>query len=96
LIDLLKEFKDIFAWTHKDFKGIPLEIIQHRIEFGTSIPFTHQTRCQLNFNYATIVKHDIDKLLAACFIKPIEEATWLSPIVIVHKKNGKQKNCVGF
>jgi len=27
LIDLLKEFKDIFAWTYKDLKGIPLEII---------------------------------------------------------------------
>jgi hypothetical protein len=26
LIKLLKEFKDIFAWTYKDLKGIPLEI----------------------------------------------------------------------
>jgi hypothetical protein len=25
----LKEFKNIFAWTYKDLKGIPLEIIQH-------------------------------------------------------------------
>jgi hypothetical protein len=29
LIELLKEFKDIFAWTYKDLKGIPLEIAQH-------------------------------------------------------------------
>jgi hypothetical protein len=50
----------------------------------------------LNPNYATIVKHDIDKLLATCFIKPIEEATGLSSIVIVLKKNGKFKICVDF
>jgi hypothetical protein len=25
LIELLKEFKDIFAWTYKDLKGIPHE-----------------------------------------------------------------------
>ncbi len=23
---LLKEFKDVFAWTYKDLKGIPLEL----------------------------------------------------------------------
>jgi hypothetical protein len=96
LIDLLKEFKDIFAWTHKDLKDISLKITQHWIEFGTLIPFTHQARYQLNLNYATIVKHDIDKLFVVGFIKLLEEATWLSPMVVVHKKNGKLKICVDF
>jgi hypothetical protein len=50
----------------------------------------------LNLNYLAIVKHDIDKLLAACVIKPIEEATWLSPEVVVPKKNGKLIICVDF
>ncbi len=35
-------------------------------------------------------------MLATSFIKHIEEATWLSPIVVVPKKNGKQKICVDF
>jgi hypothetical protein len=30
------------------------------------------------------------------FIKSIEKATWLPPIVIVPKKIGKQKICVDF
>jgi hypothetical protein len=50
----------------------------------------------LNLNYATTVKHDINKLLVARFIQPIEEATWLSTIVVVLKKNGKLKNYVDF
>ncbi len=50
----------------------------------------------MNPNYATIVKHDIDKLFTTCFIKPIEEANWLSPVVVVLKKNGKLKICVEF
>jgi hypothetical protein len=50
----------------------------------------------LNPYYATIVKHDINKLLVPSFIKPIEEATWLSSIVVVPKKNGKLKICVDF
>jgi hypothetical protein len=30
------------------------------------------------------------------FIKSIEEVTWLSPIVVVLKRNGKLKICVDF
>ncbi len=41
LVELLKEFKDIFVWTYKDLKGIPLKIAQHWIELDTSIPLVH-------------------------------------------------------
>jgi len=42
LIELLKEFKDIFAWIYKDLKGIPPNVGQRRIELDTSIPPIHQ------------------------------------------------------
>jgi hypothetical protein len=35
-------------------------------------------------------------LLAIGFIQSIEEATWLSLIIIVPKKNGKLKICIDF
>ncbi len=72
LIELVKEFKDVFAWTYKDLKGIAQEIVQHKIEFDAIVPPAHQARYRLNVNYVTIVKQDIDKLLAISFIKPIE------------------------
>ncbi len=50
----------------------------------------------LNQNYATKIKQDIDKLLATGFIQSIEEATWLSPIIVVPKKNGKLRICIDF
>ncbi len=53
---LLKELKDVFAWTYKDLKGIPLKLTQHRIELNTIIPLTHQARYILNPNYAIIIK----------------------------------------
>jgi hypothetical protein len=85
----LKEFKDVFAWTYKDLKGIPPELAKYKIELDTTIMLTHQAKYILNSNYAIIVKQDINKLLAIGFIQSIKEATWLSPIVIVLKKNGK-------
>ncbi len=43
-----------------------------------------------------MVKQNIDKLLVAGFVESIEEATWLSPKVIVPKKNGKLRICIDF
>jgi hypothetical protein len=50
----------------------------------------------LNPSYVVVVKQNIEKLLAVGFIQLIEEATWLSPIMVVPKKNGKLKICVDF
>jgi hypothetical protein len=81
LKQLLKESKDVFAWTYKDLKGIPPKLAQHKIELDTIIPLTHQAMYKLNLAYATIIKQDINKLLTTIFIQFVEEATWLSPIV---------------
>ena len=31
LTNLLKEYKDVFAWSYQDMSGIDPEIVQHRI-----------------------------------------------------------------
>ncbi len=71
-------------------KGNPSELAQHIIELDTTIPSAHQAMYKLNLNYATIIKQDIDKLLATGSIQYVREATWLSHVVIVPKKNGKR------
>jgi hypothetical protein len=43
----------------------------------------------MNPNYVVMVKSDLDKLLTTSFIAPMQKTTWLSPIVVVPKKNGK-------
>ena len=50
----------------------------------------------MNPNYAKAVKEDLEKLLKAGFIESVDQATWLSPIVVVPKKNGKLRICVDF
>jgi hypothetical protein len=55
LIELLKDFKDVFNWTYKDLKSIPPEIAQHIIELEITVSLAHQTRYRLNPNYVAIV-----------------------------------------
>jgi hypothetical protein len=40
-------------------KGIPQELVQHKIELNTSIPLTHQARYRLNPNCVITIKQDI-------------------------------------
>jgi len=36
---VLKEFKDVFAWTYNDLKRIPPKLTQHKIEMDIIILF---------------------------------------------------------
>lgn len=50
----------------------------------------------MNANYAKASKEDTDELLKAGFIAPVAKASWLSPIVVVPRKNGKLQICVDY
>jgi hypothetical protein len=93
---LFKEFIDIFAFSYKDLRGIPEHIATHRIDLDPTISPSHQARYRMNPNYAKAVKDDLERLLTAGFIMPVDQATWLSPILVVPKKNGKLRICVEF
>ena len=94
--DLLLRFKDVFAFTYKDMKGIPPHMCEHKIELQPETKPIRQMCYTMNPNYAAKVKEEINKYLEAGFIYPVEKTEWLSPIVIVPKKNGKLRVCVDY
>ena len=49
-----------------------------------------------NDTFAKKIKEEIDKLLEADFIYEIEHTNWVSPTVVVPKKNGKLQVCVNL
>jgi hypothetical protein len=69
---LLWEFKGVFAWNYKKLKGFPLHIVEHKIEFNTTILPSYQAHYRMNPNYAMIIQQDLDKLLATSFIELVE------------------------
>ncbi|MCO5596986.1 hypothetical protein L7F22_051058 [Adiantum nelumboides] len=94
LKELLKEFKDIFAWTYHDMKGVPPSVAQHTIPMISTAKPMQQRSYPMNPKYAKIVQEELEKLIECGFIYPIEHSEWVSPIVIVPKKNGKLRVCV--
>ena len=68
---------------------------QHRCQTSGTIAVPHEPKLR-NPNYAAKVKEEIDKLLRVGFIRPVKQATWLSPILVVPVKNGKIRVCVDY
>eukprot|EP00253_Pinus_taeda_P019666 PITA_19666 len=96
LMNLLRENKEAFAWDYTDMKGISPELCTHRIYIKEGSRPVCQPQRRMNPNLREIVKEELQKLLNAGFIYPISDSEWVSPLVIVPKKNGKWRVCVDY
>jgi hypothetical protein len=96
LMKLLIEYKEAFAWDYMDMKGISSELCTHHIYIKEECQPIFQPQRRMNPNLKEIVKEELQKLLNAGFIYPISDSEWVSPLVIVPKKNGKWRVCVDY
>jgi len=50
----------------------------------------------MNPNLKEVVREELQKLLNVNFIYPTSDSQWVSPLVIVHRKNGKWRVCIDY
>ena len=87
LIDLLKGFKDCFAWEYYEMPGLDRSIIEHWLPFKPEYrPFKQALR-RFNPNVLDDIK-ETERLLEAKFIQPCRYAKWISSVVPVYKCRG--------
>lgn len=96
LIELLNEYKYVFALSYKDLKGVDPSVCQHTIPLREDAKPSKQRPYSYNDNYAKKIEEEIMKLKQAGFIYEIEHREWVSPLVVVPKKNGKLRVCVNL
>ena len=87
-VALLREYTDVFAWSPDDLQGIPPKLGLHHIDLIDGSTPVRQRQYRLNPKYSLMVKEEIDSLLKAGFIYPVNNSEWVSPIVVVPKKVG--------
>lgn len=91
---LLSEFANVFAWASTDIREIPSKLGDYRIDLVDGASPISLRQYRLNPKYSLIEKEEIDRLLEAGFIYPVNNTEWVSPIVVVPKKteaDGKVK-----
>ena len=96
LIDLLKEFKDCFAWEYYEMPGLDRSIIEHRLPIKPRYRPFKQAPTRFNPNVLDDIKKETKRLLEAKFIRPCRYAEWISNVVPVYKKNRKLRVCIDF
>ena len=77
-------------------KGIDPKTCIHHIYIEENSRPIRQPQRRMNPNLMEIVKEELQKLLNVNFIYPISDSQWVSPLVIVPKKNGKWRVCIDY
>nr|AAT85304.1 reverse transcriptase (RNA-dependent DNA polymerase) domain containing protein [Oryza sativa Japonica Group]ABF96312.1 retrotransposon protein, putative, unclassified [Oryza sativa Japonica Group] len=96
LIELLKEFRDCFAWEYYEMPGLSRSIVEHRLPIKPGVRPHQQPPRRCKADMLEPVKAEIKRLYDAGFIRPCRYAEWVSSIVPVIKKNGKVRVCIDF
>jgi hypothetical protein len=95
-IKLLKQYKDVFAWSYDDLKTFDTSVIQHTIPMLSEEKPVQQKLRKIYPNLETQIKNELNKLLKANIIFPVRHSKWVSNLVPVRKNNGDIRICIDF
>jgi hypothetical protein len=86
ITDLLHEYQDLFPTKFTDMKCIKGPMGEMRIPLKLDAKPVKQRPYILNPKYKEKVKIELDRMLEAGIIEPVEESEWISPMVVQYKK----------
>ena len=66
------EYKDVFAWTYKDLKGVSPEFCVHRIPLVEGVVPVRKQPYRMNKNYAARITEEINQMLEAGIIFKVQ------------------------
>ena len=96
LIDLLRSYLDVFAWSYEDMPGLDPIIVQHHLPIlPHTMPIKQKFR-RLHPRWSLQVKKEIQKQLSVGFLSVVEYPEWLANVFPVPKKDGKVRVYVDF
>ena len=91
---MLEQFPNLFITSYEEIRGFEGDEIHINLKEGAQ-PIRQKLRrmgqAQLN-----ALKEEVEKLLNAGFIYPVDTAEWVSPPVVTPKKDGKWRICVDY
>ena len=93
LIDLLREYSDVFAWSYQDMPGLDTDIVVHRLPLREECAPVKQKLRRVKPEMLLKIKEEVKKQLDAGFLEVSKYPQWVANIVLVPKKTIKYK-CV--
>ena len=87
IVDLLKEYQDVFARDYKDLKGLVEEMGEMKIDLLPEVIPIKKGPYKLAQKYKELVKIEIDNMLTTGIIYPVNQSEWASPMVVKPKNH---------
>ncbi|KAA0048376.1 uncharacterized protein E6C27_scaffold264G00950 [Cucumis melo var. makuwa] len=95
-VNLLKAYKDVFAWSYKKMPGLDPKVAVHRLVIKQEHRPVKQAQRRFRPELISQIEEEVNKLIEAGFIREVKYPTWIANIVLVRKKNGQLRVCVDF
>ena len=96
LVELLQEFRDVFAWSYQDMPGLSTDIVVHRLPIKKECRPVQQKLRRMRPDVLLKIKEEVKKQLDAGFLQVVKYSEWVANIVPVPKKDGKVRMCVDY
>ncbi|XP_060194914.1 uncharacterized protein LOC132624106 [Lycium barbarum] len=96
IIQVLFEYKDVFAWSYDDMPGLSVDLVVHKLPTYPNFPPVQQKQRKFKKEVSDKIKEEIMKQLSANVIRVVRFTTWLANVVPVPKKDGKTRVCVDY
>jgi len=85
---LLREFKDVFAWSYQDMLGLNPDIVQHKLPLKLKYSLIKQKLRRMKPKMAMKIK-EVEKQFNAGFLTVAKYPQWVENVVSVSKKDEK-------
>ncbi|XP_070028851.1 uncharacterized protein [Nicotiana sylvestris] len=96
LIQLLFEYKDVFAWSYNDMPGLSADLVVHKLPTYPDFPPVQQNQRKFKTDMSDKIKEEIMKQLSANVVRAVRYTTCVANVVPVPKKDGKTRVCVDY
>ncbi|KAA0042128.1 ty3-gypsy retrotransposon protein [Cucumis melo var. makuwa] len=95
-VNLLKAYKDVFAWSYKEMLGLDPKVAVHRLAIKPEHWPVKQAQRRFRPELISQIEEEVNKLIEAGFIREVKYPTWIANIVPVREKNGQLRVYVDF
>lgn len=96
IIQLLREYKDVFAWSPEDMTGVSTELVTHKLHIDPEVKPVKQKKRTFALERAEAINTEVRKLVAADILKEVYYPTWLANPVMIKKPDGGWRLCIDF
>jgi len=96
VIELLKEYVDVFAWSYRDKPGLDTDIVVHRLPLKPECLPVKQKLRRTRPDMALKIKEEMHKQIDVGFLVTSKYPQRLANIIPVLKKDGKVRMCVDY